>query len=245
MTQNNYQYLLIGNGRLAFHLKHYFNHLNIPYHNWNRQDNHKKYLLQLCDEATHILLAISDHAIDPFIEQHLIKTHPHLCFVHFSGCFKSQYAHSAHPLQTFRPTSHYTLTTYKKIPFVLIKNNLSFHQLLPGLTNPFYYINASEKPYYHALCVLANNFSTILWNQFFNEMQSRFNISKKDLMPFLNQTFINLAEEGHKALTGPLVRGDTEVLHSDLDALKGDPFYGVFKAFLDSQIMEKLNEIRS
>lgn len=65
------RYLIIGNGRVARHLAHYFSLLKIKtVTQWDRSQPLPR-LLELATGATHILLAIKDDAIEPFIDAHL------------------------------------------------------------------------------------------------------------------------------------------------------------------------------
>ena len=112
------------------------------------------------------------------------------------------------------------------------KETPPFSQLLPGLNNPCYQIDPSEKTYYHAMCVIANNFTTLLWEKFFREMSERFSMNKDHLIPFLEKTFDNLSRYPAMKLTGPLARGDTKSLERDLDSLTEDSFYSIFKSFM-------------
>ena len=60
-------YLLIGNGRLARHLAHYFTAKNLAYTQWNRRDKDLSELQDLSQQADYILLLIRDDQIDSFI----------------------------------------------------------------------------------------------------------------------------------------------------------------------------------
>ena len=223
-------YTIIGNGRLAQHFCHYFDLLNIPYLHWHR--NSVESLASRIQTSTHILLLISDKNIDQFILTHQ-TLFAERTIIHCSGSLISVNAYTAHPLMTF---SHelYTLSEYLEIPFVIEKEGPTFAELLPGLTNPHFVIPREDKMYYHALCVMANNFSTLLWQKFFNEMQNKFNIPKEAGLPYLKHTFNNIKKNHQTALTGPLSRGDEQTLQNDLNALNGDAFVTVFQSFIDA-----------
>ena len=81
------KYLLIGNGRVARHFQHYFTLLQIPFAAWHRQEPLAKLHSQL-EQATHILLLISDQAIDEFSITHLQGSNA--LRIHFSGSLVSQ-----------------------------------------------------------------------------------------------------------------------------------------------------------
>ena len=226
-------YLIIGNGQMASHTAHYFRYLSIPYQQWDRTNHNLETLHRLSQEATHVLVLISDTHIETFITEHL-DTLNHTKIIHFSGCLSTTLAYSAHPLCTFSGKSAYPLSDYQRIPFITEKGSPPFSQLLPGLSNPSYPINPSEKPYYHALCVIANNFTGLLWEKFFREMETRFSVDAKDLMIFLEKTVDTLSHYPNLKLTGPLIRGDTKTLDKDLNALAQDPFHSIFKSFIDT-----------
>lgn len=237
-------YLIIGNGRLAKHFAHYLNHLALAYSCWSRSTHLLSDLDLLLKNVTHVLILISDNAIDPFIESHILNQYPGILCLHFSGCLTSKYAYSAHPLQTFSNTL-YSIETYKKIPFILDEISPDIQTLLPGIPNPHYRISAYEKPYYHALCVMANNFTSLLWKKFFYEMDKRFSISSEHLQPFLHQTFNNIIADPSTALTGPIQRGDLKTLDNNLKALEKDEFYTVFKAFVEQFAFRRNDEKRT
>ena len=82
--------------------------------------------------------------------------------------------------------------------------------------------------------VLANNFTTLIWQKFFSEIKNKFQIEKHDALPFLKQTFINIEQDHLNALTGPLVRDDRQTINDDLHALQDDNFYNIFKTFIET-----------
>lgn len=224
-------YTIIGNGRLAQHFICYFQALGITFNHWYRSSNQP--LAPYLENSSHVLLLITDQQIEPFIiENHKLLQQHHL--IHCSGAHMSAFAYSAHPLMTF---SHdlYTLEEYRKVPFILEKEGLPFAQLLPGLPNPHAHISRADKPYYHAICVMANNFTTLLWQKFFSEFQQRFDLPKEIAVPLLTQTFENLQKDHNAALTGPLVRNDLQTIEKNLHALEGDNFYDVYRAFLKTE----------
>jgi 2-dehydropantoate 2-reductase len=231
-------YTLIGNGRLARHLIFYFDQLGVPFNHWHRRS---EISLQSClKKSSHVLLLITDHQIDPFIVNHfdLLRNHQ---LVHCSGAHLSSFAHTAHVPVTFGE-SLYTIEEYKKFPFVLEKEGPLFSNLLPGLPNPHYYIPRTSKAYYHALCVMANNFTTLLWQKLFSECKAQFNIPEGAMHALLKGTFDNLQHNSHHALTGPLVRQDHETIDKNLSALKEDPFYEVYQSFVNAYLRSHSHE---
>ena len=173
-------------------------------------------------------MLISDHAIEPFIEKHPFIQDKTL--IHCSGCLQTPLAFSAHPLSTFG-YHLYTLETYKKIAFITETKQPPLTQLLPGLPNASYPVDPHAKPFYHALCVLSGNFTTLLWQKMFNELEATFSIPKQAAYPYLQQITKNLIDNPDSALTGPLARGDHKTIAQNLKALEDDPFQAVYLAF--------------
>lgn len=221
-------YLIIGNGRVATHIQHYFILLQLPYSSWHRPQSYSL-LNQELNRATHVLILISDDAIESFIEQRLplfsgIK-------IHFSGSLVTDKAHGVHPLMTFSRRL-YDLEKYKLIPFVIDHDAPPFEDLLPGLSNQHARLNKSFKAKYHALCVLSGNFSCLLWQKLFNSLETEFNIPASFSEHYLQQQTQNLLTTPQTALTGPLVRGDYHTIEKNIAALENDPFQDVYKSFL-------------
>ncbi|MBL4647369.1 MAG: DUF2520 domain-containing protein [Gammaproteobacteria bacterium] len=230
-------YAIIGNGRMAKHIRYYLSQLGLAHLQWHRPQSTQS-LHKIIEQSSHILLLITDRNIDRFFIEHLTDYQHNKVFVHFSGALMSSYISSAHPLQTFS-TQTYPLSTYQSIPFIIEQQGPSFQQLLPGFPNQHYAIPRNKKPYYHALCVLANNFTTLIWQKFFTSMQEHFSLPQKDLQPYLQQTLHNLTHDYSHALTGPFARHDHLTLEKNLQALQQDNYQKIFKAFIDTYLTEK------
>lgn len=219
-------YLLIGSGRVARHAGHYFNLLNIRYESWDRsQDPHA--LARKVAPATHVLLAISDSALEGFYRQHLEGLDK--IVVHFSGAHHFAGMISAHPLMTFVPEL-YDLELYKKIHFTLTGAH-SLEECLPGLPNNFSVITSEQKAYYHAHCVLGGNFVTLLIAKMlsgFAELKIPASAGQIYLEKILENTFADPS----RALTGPLVRKDVATVKANLEALQNDSYHSIYEAFL-------------
>ena len=224
-------HLIIGSGRLARHLKAYFELEALPFDSWKRADGLPA-LEEKSAVASHMLFAVSDSSIEPLYRECDFlwgKT----C-VHFSGAMSTRLMPSAHPLMTFA-NDLYDLETYRRIPFVLEEDRGGLPDLLPGLMNPSYSIPSERKTLYHALCVLSGNFTVLLWEKAFHEF-ARLGLPKEVLLPYLEQTARNLShsEENASVLTGPLARGDKKTIARHLDVLAEDPFREVYDAFVSA-----------
>ena len=219
---------IVGNGRVARHFQHYFNLIGLSVCARSRRVEGPSPPEALAPCRT-ILLLIPDAAIVPFIEIWPALREKRL--VHCSGSLVTPTAEAAHPLMTFGPEL-YDLSDYQAIPFVLDSDGTPFAELLPGLPNPTFSIAASDRQYYHALCVMAGNFSTLLWVKLFDELQRRFDIPPPAAHPYLARVTTSVMADASRALTGPLSRGDTDTIALNLKALDGDPFQAVYAAFV-------------
>ena len=219
---------IVGSGRVARHFHHYFTLLGLPVCVWSRRGRAPSPPDALASCRT-VLLLIRDEAIVPFVDAWPALQEKRL--VHCSGSLVTPAAEGAHPLMTFGPTL-YELAEYRAIPFVLDAGGTPFSELLPGLPNQSFMIPAVERPYYHALCVMAGNFSTILWVKLFDELERRFGMPASAAHPYLARVAANVIADAGHALTGPLVRGDAQAIATNLKALEGDPFHAVYEAFM-------------
>lgn len=221
-------YLIIGNGRLARHFQHYFNLLSLPYSTWHRGES-PEVLQQKVAGASHILILISDAAIEGFIQTHLASANSML--IHFSGSLATDLAIGAHPLFGFH-SGTYSLLTYQSIPFVIDHDAPDFESLLPGLHNAHSRLHKNQKAKYHALCVMSGNFSCLLWQKYFKTLEDEFHLPVSIAYPYLQQQTQNLIQDATHALTGPLVRDDQITIQKNIDALSGDPFKALYEAFV-------------
>jgi len=224
-SQEGRQYLLIGSGRVARHLSHYFNLLEISYKSWDRSQDPQA-LQPLIASSTHILLAISDGAIEPFYRRYLDGLNKTV--IHFSGAHHYTDIMCAHPLMTFGPEL-YDFDFYKKI-FFAVTGAAHLRDLLP-FANPWSVLDATSKPLYHALCVVGGNFSTLLINQMllgFSDLQ----IPAHAAQLYLQKNLENAFAHSHQALTGPLARKDRATVAANLQALNGKPALEIYKTFL-------------
>ncbi len=222
-------YLLIGRGRLANHLAHFFDLKNISYLRWSRLDSIED-LNRFVPLAKKILLAISDDAIESFIQQNHL---PPQKTIHFSGALSTSFAVQLHPLMTFS-LELYEKETYEAISFVSPESTPHLKELLPELENPHYFIPQGSEAFYHALCVLSGNGTTLLWQAVLNEFQKKFSIPSSALWPYLEQIVINLQSNPATALTGPWARNDLKTIQRNERALTHSPFLEIYQSFLEN-----------
>lgn len=232
-------YFIIGSGQMAKHMQCYLNLLAVSYYTWSRQENSPQALFTYSQHCDAILLLIKDDAIANFIEEYPFLKSKRL--IHFSGNLFLPGIYSAHPLMTFMSTL-YDLETYQKVTFILEEDSPDLFTLLPGLNNPAYKIPNALRSYYHAMCVVSGNFTTLLWQKFFDELQQRFHLPKEVAYPYLKQITSNLMHHAEHALTGPLVRGDKTTILNHLQALAKDEYQRIYQAFIDMYENRRRNE---
>jgi predicted short-subunit dehydrogenase-like oxidoreductase (DUF2520 family) len=221
-------YLLVGDGRLSRHFQHYLELEAIPWRRWRRSDGFP--LDRALDGCRAVLLLVSDDAIEPFVARHARADGPP--WVHCSGSVVSARAAGLHPLMAFSDEL-YDHRTYRRIPFVGERGRLTFAEIFPDLPNPHFQIDAEAKPVYHALASMAGNFSTLLWSKAFTDFEDRLGLPASVLHPYLERITANL-ERSASPLTGPLARGDAATVERHLGALDGDPYAGVYRAFVEA-----------
>jgi predicted short-subunit dehydrogenase-like oxidoreductase (DUF2520 family) len=127
----------------------------------------------------------------------------------------------------------YDRELYERIPFVIDQGSPPLASLIPGLPNPCFFIEPEQRERYHALCVLAGNFTTLLWRKLFFELDAELGMPRQQALPYLVSIMRGLAGTG-APLSGPLSRGDQSTLRHNLAALKGDPFEQVYGAFVSA-----------
>lgn len=231
---------LIGDGRLARHLAHYFSLLDLPLRRWSRRmvsDLTWQAALRECDV---ILLAVSDRAIEPLASE--IRSTPGFesrTLIHFSGALFTNQAWGFHPLMTFPETTFsntlYSLEQYQRIPFLVDEEGPVFSEIFPDLPNPSARIARNKKALYHAWCVMGGNFTAFLWTQMFEAFSKDLGIDPQLATPYLKQVAENLLRNPSRARetwAGPIVRKDFETIDRHLSALTDHPYKEIYHAFL-------------
>ncbi|MEZ4703713.1 MAG: DUF2520 domain-containing protein [Bdellovibrionota bacterium] len=231
---NKLLYGLVGDGKAATHISYYFDLLGISYVQWSRKKANtdpEATAPRVLAPADTIIVLISDSAIPTWIESQ--PTLSGKTFVHMSGSLTTSAAMSVHPLMMLGEDL-YDLSTYATIPFVVEKNSISFADLFPDLPNPHYTIEPQHKALYHALCVISGNFTTMLWKQAFEKMQSECKLPETILLPYMKSVFHNLEKgQQHTKATGPISRKDKQTIEKNLEALEKLPdLQKIYKSFL-------------
>lgn len=230
-------YLIVGRGQVATQWRSLFEAKKISYQQWHRHMTTP--FSTMISQCATVLLAISDQAIIPFLEKNQAGDLSKF-WLHFSGSLHTEKAFGYHPLMTL---NHHILQPeiFEKILFVAQDDAPAFRSVFPKLKNPSLAMNASQKSLYHALCVMANNFSTMLWQTFYQEMTQKFKIPKAAIDTFLYVSTQNVTKDPERALTGPFVRQDHETIQKNLSALQGQPHHQIYQSFLAYYLSKQPN----
>jgi predicted short-subunit dehydrogenase-like oxidoreductase (DUF2520 family) len=231
-------YAIIGGGRLARHFSEYFHLLEIPHTRWVRDRRSRFNTFDLPDteirlretlkQADRVLLLVADNAIAALLKQYPFLHDKQL--IHCSGALSLPGVAGAHPLMTF--ADHlYGLDVYQSVPFVL-EAGYRFNDLLPGLPNPHFAISAQDKARYHAMCVMAGNFTQVLWKGISDRFEQQFGWPDAISHAYLKQVTSNFIQNPATALTGPLVRNDQQTIERNIKSLDGDPLQDLYHAFI-------------
>lgn len=243
---------LIGNGRLAKQLQAYLaeslKSVHVSFSHVYRAQNTPSEITRAIQNSSHIWLAISDQAIESFYNEFYDTLNAddssadqnNKIWVHFSGAHNSKNIFSVHPLMTFT-NNPFPQNDFNKIHLTISPPSqrtsgkiLSLSELMPGLKNPWSFLPADKKAFYHALCVMGGNFPIILWSEILNQFQ-KLSIPDEALYRYLDQSLTNFKNEGAAALTGPIVRNDTKTINENLASLNAHPFKSIYESFIKAK----------
>lgn len=241
-------FLVIGDGALASHFLVYLKGLNIDHIQWARRSSDLARLKLLFEKSTHALVLISDDAIETVAKQLYqwsSQSQLNQVIIHCSGSLHIPFAWAAHPLQSFDRYVSYSFTDYQNIPFVVDLDAPEWSALMPGFLNRHYRIAAHDRPFYHAMCALANNVTTMIWQQVHQRMNDRFGLSAEVLRPILQQTFSNIIKDPTALPSGPWARRDTLTLERNQKALAEDSLSIIWNAVTKFYQRGEFNEKHS
>ena len=232
-------YAIVGGGRLARHFSEYFQLLEIPHNCWTR-DRRSRFntfdlpgaeqrLKETVGNADRVLLLVADNAITALLKQYPFLHEKYLA--HCSGSLSIPGVTGAHPLMTFTDRL-YDLDTYQGIPFIL-EPGPDFARLFPDLSNPHFVINVEDRARYHAMCVMAGNFSQLMWKGISDRFEQQLDLPATTMWPYLQQVTENFIQSPESALTGPLTRNDRQTIDRNLNSLNGDPLQDLYAAFVN------------
>ncbi|MFK8012786.1 MAG: DUF2520 domain-containing protein [Marinicellaceae bacterium] len=236
-NKNVKRYTIVGDGKVAQHFCHYFTLINVEHNTWSRKQSIASLKSKIL-KTDIVLLLISDSAIESFIDKNSFLTETKL--VHFSGTLTLDNVSGCHPLMTF--SKHlYELNTYESIPFICDKA-VDFHQLFPQLNkNRWFNINQKDKAFYHAMCVMAGNFTQTLMRETSKELSNSIDLPENILFPYLLQNTKNFIADPINSITGPIQRGDFTTVKKHLHSLKFHPLAHVYQSFVKLDSIQTLN----
>ena len=241
-------YAIVGGGRLARHFSEYFRLLETPHNCWTRDHGSpfntfdlpdaEQRLRKTVSKADRVLLLVSDKGITALLKQYPFLHAKQL--IHCSGSLSIPGVAGAHPLMTFTDKL-YALDIYLKVPFI-VEAGQGFTQLFPGLPNPHFVISAQDKNRYHAMCVMAGNFSQLMWKSISDRFEQQLELPASSLHPYLEKVAENFISAPQSSLTGPLTRNDEQTINRNSDSLAGDPLQDLYAAFVNFYQHEKKQE---
>ena len=197
-----------------------------------------KNLINLINDSDAIFITTPDDQISEVWNE--IKEMPikNKLICHCSGSLTSEifsniseygaYGYSIHPI--FAISDKYN--SYKNLSkaFITIEGNEKYAQFIEALFyslgNSTSIISKENKTVYHAACVQVSNLMLALVNngvKYLNECGFPEEIAIKALYPLIEFNLKNVKENGIiKSLTGPIERGDLNIIKSHLKVLNGE-----------------------
>ncbi|MCB0327399.1 MAG: DUF2520 domain-containing protein [Bdellovibrionales bacterium] len=217
-------YGIVGDGRAATHFQYYISLMKGKSLQWSRKTQKETGLsaIEALQDADVILVLISDMAIETWINTHRNHLKPK-AWIHASGSLVTDLAQGVHPLYMLGDQL-YDLEKYQSIPMITELGNDPFSQWFPTWPNPHQAIDPNLKALYHALCVVSGNFTSMLWQKVFSQMEQHCKLPGDILLPYLESVTHSLSVHKEKTkATGPISRGDQITIERNLEALKEIP----------------------
>ncbi|MEM7359016.1 MAG: Rossmann-like and DUF2520 domain-containing protein [Pseudomonadota bacterium] len=185
------------------------------------------------------LLTVTDYSISATCEQLAPGIKPGSVVAHCSGALDSETLAtisegkfkvcSLHPLNTFpNPAAALTLVADSQHQTCLYSegDQAALDFCLPLFADVGFQavqIQREAKPLYHAACVFACNYLTVLMNLSMETAKAAQIDGKQfwqSLQPLVQSTLHNFAQQGAaESLSGPIARGDTETVRNHLQKL--------------------------
>ena len=142
---------------------------------------------------------------------------------------RGAYTASLHPIQSF-PRKDAPASVFKGITWGIEGGPAAVEaaeEIVRALRGHVLLLSAKDKPLYHAACALASNaFVALEWTAagILQKAGVAENAAFAALLPLVQGTLQNVKSLGwEKALTGPVVRGDSATVRKHLEALASDP----------------------
>lgn len=196
-------------------------------------------LLQNCDL---VFIATPDRVIEPLVKEMKEYFHPGQVLVHFSGSLNSRIMAAAdlkgaqllslHPLQTFASTE-VALSSLAGAHFAIEGDNPELGcRLVKDLGGIPHLIDPNRKTLYHAAACFASNYLVVL-AAIAVDLFKCSGFSEEEalpaLLPLMRGVLNSLEAAGlPQALTGPIARGDDNVVAAHLQEMP-KPFEQIYK----------------
>jgi predicted short-subunit dehydrogenase-like oxidoreductase (DUF2520 family) len=194
---------------------------------------------QTCENCEILFITTPDDTIEKvcsyIASKNAFKTD--LTVFHLSGALSSKILVSAqksnigsiHPLQSFTPYSKGQNSPFKGINISVEGNDKAVKigkKIVTALNANYFTIPTEAKMLYHASAVVASNFLVTLENFAINLLKKADISDEKAyeiLEPLIMGTLSNIKNNGSvNALTGPVARGDSDIVKSHLNAIEKD-----------------------
>ena len=225
---------IIGAGNVGTHLcNHLSNRVEVKTF-YQRKDGHS---LSDLPEVDLNIICVNDDAIIE-VSQELDKSIP---TIHTSGSVKMEVFGDfdeygiLYPLQSFTKGCDIDLST---VPFLIEANSQSFERILNSfakkhLSNTVIYANSEERSKIHLAAVFASNFTTYMLKI---SQDLLGDVDVEILKPLVMEVIDKSFDIGAgKALTGPAVRGDQEVINKHLLMLKDkQTYYRIYQVITEA-----------
>ena len=237
---------IVGGGRAAWAFGSAWKRIGWPLSGvWLRDESHSRItelleaprldLDDLAHDSELLLVAVSDRAIPPVAET--IPDSEALIF-HASGALLSlRGGFSLHPLKALPPVG--SPSDLEGTLLVFEGEHRRTAKLIAAAVGArFAEVSPEQKALYHAAAVFGSNYVAAMLDISEQLMHRAGVADAREALVALAQSAIDNWRQhtDEKRFTGPAARGDVEVMHRHLDALRGDPRLAELYEMLAAQI---------
>jgi len=227
---------IIGRGKVGRGLHQLFKMASLPVELIGRSKQAQR---QAVDSSQLIILCVTDDAIESLAAELAQYCRPSTVIVHCSGALGSEVLQitkeqgssiaSMHPLNTFPnlPASLQLFNSLKHRTHLFVEGDKTALDILLPLVETLGFrtsiLNSASKASYHAACVFACNYLSVLMDLSLNTAEAA-GLERKEfwlaIQPLIEATLSNIsAHDTVGALSGPIARGDIDTIKKHLSAL--------------------------
>lgn len=187
-------------------------------------------LYELVDASDMIAITVNDDQISNVADEiySLDMDLSHKYFFHMSGVYSSDllkklssHVFSLHPLKAF-PKVEGSRKHFAEIYFSIEHADAFISKWLSDLALNVFNIKADQKTRYHAAAVILSNYLVAIVDYGLKQMEAigvDEELARQAMWPLIQDTLANVEKLGtHKALTGPIARGDVETVKRHLES---------------------------